>query len=242
MPEPAAISDEELTAYLDGEADDVLRVRIEDALASDADLARQLGALRFDREALTREADRLLAEAPPFPNIAANKPNAPRGLAMAASLVLGLALGAGGLSLWSPEPQLEDWRDYAAAYHVLYTPETVAPLNTTDAERDAQLNRVSAAVGRSLSGTGDHGMRLRRAQVLGFEDNPIAHLAYSATNGTPVAYCVTKASGTAQDPAYRVRQGIATVEWSDGAHQFILIGQLSEAEMIQLASAFAQNT
>ncbi len=238
MSELTAITDEELTAYLDGEVDEALRTRIDEALATDADLGRQLEALRFDKDALLREADRLLAEAPAFPKVAANQSQAPRGLALAASLVLGLALGAGGLSLWSPEPQLDDWRDFAAAYHALYTPETVAPLNASEADRAEQLGRVSSALGLTLDDASNHGLTFRRAQVLGFEDHPIAHLAYSTADGIPVAYCITRAAGPVRAPEFRIRQGIAAMEWSDGAHQFILIGKLPEAEMTAMASAF----
>lgn len=239
MPEPTAISDEDLTAYLDGEADDAFRTRIEAALA-EGDLSERLDALRFDKPSLERDAERLLAEAPAFPEHAANETRAPQGLALAASLVLGLTLGASSLALWTPEPRLEDWRDYAAAYHALYVPETVASLSATPADKAEQLATVSAAVNRDLAGVkDDQGLEFRRAQVLGYEANPIAHLAFSTADGTPVAFCVTEVRGDASEPVFRQRQGIATVEWSDGQHQFILIAHLAERDLRAMAGRLA---
>ena len=59
---PLPFADERLSALLDGELDDMERKAVEDAVARDADLRRELDELRRTREFLRRHGP---AEAPP---------------------------------------------------------------------------------------------------------------------------------------------------------------------------------
>ena len=68
-------SDEDLTAFLDGEADDALTAAIADQLERDSDLADRLAALDIPMVPLAEAYNALLAEAPPMPDLPATVPN-----------------------------------------------------------------------------------------------------------------------------------------------------------------------
>ncbi|MEL6374934.1 MAG: hypothetical protein AAFR04_13320 [Pseudomonadota bacterium] len=67
MSSALTFSDEQLTAYLDGEADAALCTQIESALERDAALAARLQALEVDAAAIRATFDALLLSAPPAP-------------------------------------------------------------------------------------------------------------------------------------------------------------------------------
>ncbi|MEM9031827.1 MAG: hypothetical protein AAGB18_04200 [Pseudomonadota bacterium] len=235
------IRDEDLTAYLDGEADRDMSARVERALASDPALAARLAALNIDRAALARDAEHLLSAAPHSPSLAANSARQIRVLALAATILLGAVLGAGTLLLVGPMTGLQEWRDFAAAYHRLYVAETLAPLPVAPEARSVELERVGTAVGRQLKPAAGHPvLTLRRAQILGHDTRAIAHLAYSSKDGVPIALCVVAITGTAHSLVMGDRAGISTAEWADGTHQFILIGAVPETDLRAAARYFIE--
>ena len=66
-------------------------------------------------------------------------------------------------------------------------------------------------------------MPILRAQILGYDDAPIIQLAY-LRGDTPYAFCITLADGPARTMTQTRREGLATSSWSDGTHDFLLIG------------------
>lgn len=115
---PTDFADERLSALLDGELDDVERKAVEDAVARDADLRRELEALRRTRDFLRKRGP---VEAPPdfLAGVLAKVENEPmpanspmasffrrpfglpiEGVAIAAAALLVVAGGVGGLGLF----------------------------------------------------------------------------------------------------------------------------------------------
>ena len=66
MDMPRRLTDEEITAYLDGKAERGVVEAVEAGLVSDDDLVQRVSALDVDRAAIKQAFDRLLPAAPPL--------------------------------------------------------------------------------------------------------------------------------------------------------------------------------
>ena len=221
----SGITDEELTAFLDGEADPALAARIEAARQAGGDVAARLERLSFDRGALAGAFDDVLAHAPAPDLPEAEAAPWGRFAAMAAALVL--ALGVGWFAGQRPaEEGLSSWEAYAAAYHRLYVNETLAAATFTKDDLAGQLQRVSTSLGVDLapeefSVFGD--ATLKRAQVLGMDGTPIGHLAFSGADGTPYALCIAMDGARDGEAAGRMF-GLSTHQVSRDGVTYLLIG------------------
>lgn len=209
--------DARLVAYLDGVLPEAGRRTLERDLETDADLKARLDAMQVDLARVRAELDAVLDEAPQAG--LTEKP----GLGIvgyAAAACFALALLFGGWSLGRQGPS-EDWRDFAAAYHLLYRTETLA------GERvgDGGIGVVSSALGRDLSPlTEVQGLDFRRAQVLGWQDQPLVQLAYLDAQGRPFAICVIEASESSPLMETAERHGLPTASFHTGVFQVMVIG------------------
>lgn len=225
----AQISDELLTGYLDGELDAAQMTRITQALAQDGALAARLEALDVLDDRFHADMGTLLSQAPAMP---ATRSGGWAPLPLAAALAGGLLIGAGLMTALRPtETAPRGWQDYAAAYHLLYRTET---LSTVDAPSD--LAGLSTVIGRDLAPAPEiAGLSFVRAQLLGYGDAPLIQMAYLSEDGVPYALCIMAAQGPAQAPMARQIEGLPTAYWSDGTHEYLLIGGEGAESVIDLA-------
>ena len=170
-------SDEQLTAYLDGETDHIPAEEIKTALMSDAALRARLEALSVNTKEIAVALDGLLAHAPAAPSLPedtdarAAGARGPAFRAIAASAVVCLALG-GALGFFLSPKQSQTWRDYVATYQALYINVTLAHIDQPDASLADELKRVSRAIGKDIDLTSVAGrgqLDYKRAQILGFK-------------------------------------------------------------------------
>ncbi len=228
-------SDEELTAYLDGELPDNKTQEITAALAADADLAARLAALDIDIACLKSAFHSL-----PVPEI--NLPTTkPRWIlpALAASVVLALGIGI-GVSLLAPKT---GWEVEVAHYQALYVTDTLIGIKP-DAERLAQqIATVNQLLGLEMNTedlNGFDGMTLRRAQVLGFEGQVLIQIAYTMDDGTPVAFCILKRQNSVDRPVSSTELiGQAVATWQTTDHGFLTIGGTDQKLMADFARHLA---
>lgn len=242
MTDAADITDEHLTAYLDGEADADLRTRIELALDRDEALKARLGALTLDIAALQTQMRASYPPPPPMP--ALPKQTAPRRSAVtfATGLAAGLAVSALLFAGYATRPQPpEGWASFVASYQMLYTAETLSITNPSDAEAAAQLRHASELVGLDLDALPQvAGLTFKKAQVLGFRGKPLVQIAYQRADGTPVALCIILSEP--QSPLALTggeARGLQTVRWNSARHGFLLIGDVEADPLRQAAEAFA---
>ena len=225
----AAFTDEELTAYLDGEADAALRDRVELALTSDAVLAQRLQALDLPavvlRDAFSTEA----LGAPELPAGLIPAPHEPR---TPLRLVAGLALafGLGVLSAYmlqsGPQPaKAPGWKAVVASYQSLYITDTVANAAQSPEATAEVLAGFGSGHGVDLSPAQSvDGLEFKRAQMLGFKGKPLLQMAYLAPGGVPVAFCITRSSGDDKPMQSEVLAGMAAASWVIDGVGYLVIG------------------
>lgn len=235
-------SDEQLIAYLDGEADHAPMDEIDLALSSDKALALRLHALRMDKERLTAGFQAALdpAKKPPLALLAANQ-NRWIKHAVAASLI-GLVVGFGAGRIGTA-PAQDGWKDYVAAYHYLYTASTIDTVENTPAVQQAELDRVGSAIGKQFSAASLRDLPnvdYKRAQILGFNDQPLLQLTFLTDDGEPLALCILKARGAATQPMQVTElEGMSAASWQADGYDYLLIGGKDNALLERIATDFA---
>ena len=234
-------TDEELTAFLDGEAEADLVARIETGM-SDA-LEARLSNLEQGRAQALAGFEAVLQAAPEAPAFRSPPRAAPAvwraaGLGLAAGIVLAIGVGQ---AVFLRDGGVEPWHREVAAYHALYVTETLATGPQDPDVQAAKLTALSDLVGGDLSAAAvSEDMEFRRAQQLGFEGAPLIQIAYLAAGQVPVALCVLRAEGRAQDIRLDTIQGMSAASWSDGELRFLLIGGTDQAATERRAKDFAQ--
>ncbi len=249
MSEPRSFSDEELTAYLDGESDSAASAEIEQALSQDAQLRARLDALSFDKTQLKDGMDALLGSAPKAPDwdegaYAATLTNGGSGwrrTAAAAVVALAVGLGGGYLLGGKSEP---GWRDYVASYHALYANSTLTHIDQPERLAEEELERVSSAIGKPIALSvvkQPEQLDYKRAQVLSFEDRPLIQLAFLSKVGTPIALCIVQSSEVGDSPVRLTElEGMSAAVWSKDGYEFILIGGRDDDLIAQAAALYAE--
>ncbi|MEO1346280.1 MAG: hypothetical protein AAFV74_19295 [Pseudomonadota bacterium] len=234
-------ADEDLIAFLDDEAGTQKADAIREALAKDNELRNRLDALRVDLSDLsTAFAQFQPGQVRPEYHI----PTVKRAVAFkplyAACLALAVVTGFGGGTFW--QSQDPGWTDYVAAYHALYSPNTLANVSLTEDEQTTQLAMVGDAIGKDWS-LGElpvvPGVSYRRAQLLSFEGRPLVQLSFTTAAGAPLALCII-ASPEAGNVAPRPTQaeGMQAVYWSAKGYEYFLVGGTDEDLIARLSAVY----
>jgi anti-sigma factor RsiW len=248
MKDAHEFTDEDLTAFLDGEADGALSKAIEMALESDPTLETRFEALQVPMTELRSGFDRMLEHATEMPQLSApvaSHAATPRwiGWAAAAAVVMAFGLGAfGGYSIDKPAKPLT-WMQAAASYQALYVPTTLAIASPDVGEAQAQLASVSQAVGRDLTKVHSiDGLDFKRAQVLGYNGKPLVQIAYVNDKGEPMALCVIKLAAPAeQKVTTQTMSGLAAASWKADGYAYLLIGGNDQNAVGEWAEAALAN-
>lgn len=225
------VTDEELTAYLDGEGDDARNREIERLLETDEDLQAQIAELMVDKVAIKDAFNLLEPNTLDLPvETTAPKPSFLSKLAplqWAAGILLGIAVGW-GVTQVTQITESTNWQMAVAEYQVLYTTATLEPIEPTPAELENQLVRVADALNKDfdldvLSSV--DALEYKRAQVLEFEGKPLIQFAFLDGTGVPYALCVIKAFGSSVSKAvFQEMEGMQAGTWSKDGFDYILIG------------------
>lgn len=254
---PNMPSDEELTAFIDGELPAADAARLAKLIEDDAMVAERVTFLASASLSLS-EAYAPLLEAAPSDRLQAGLDALPsstsRGkngvktplltrrvfAAMAASILAGVLIDRALLTFDQSEShESVDWRSAVADYMALYTAQTLAgPAPDVDAQT-AQLAHFREDLGLSLSPRtiALPGAEFRQAQLLRYNDHPLAQLLYLDPQTGPVALCIVASKSGASAPEAESRKGMNVVYWSDGAHAYMLIGHGSADRMTEMAEA-----
>ncbi|WP_240535359.1 anti-sigma factor family protein [Rhizobium freirei] len=248
-------TDEQLTAFIDGELDAADREWIERLIAGDARVAERFDFLARGTLPFREAFDPMLAEAPAakleamLAAIAAmEKPEARaagigrRGFlaAVAASFVAAIAIDRAviglGHGLSKPDEDGE-WRAAVAEYLSLYTADTLSGPSGDHAQQVAQLGEVGTKLGLALApeAIAMPGVEFKRAQILNYDSRPLAQIAYLDPESGPLALCIVQSARGATAPDMESRRGMNIVYWSSATHAFMLIGHAPIDRIQQLA-------
>ncbi|MEM7440980.1 MAG: hypothetical protein AAF393_15380 [Pseudomonadota bacterium] len=220
-------TDEEITAWMDGAADEKLAADLE-AAAQDPDVAAQIEALMVPMDALRAGFDAVLTTAPAFAVPAQQTQPARRSLAwpmgLVAASIASFAIGLG--VMWTqtrPEPM--KWTQRAAIYHALYSPATLAGPYKSESEAQERLAELSAALGTDITAFANvEGLKYRRAQPLHLNGQIIVQIAYQNAAGVPFAICLTAAPAMSDAPVTQELEGMAATLGREGSMGFLVVG------------------
>lgn len=220
-----------LLAYHAGTCPQDVALAIEAQLATDDTLAERLMAL--DPAAEMVAAAFAATQPPRAPTLQAPAPYW-RPAALAASAALA------AVAVWNVMPsQVSDWHQQVAEYQVLYTPQTIAMIEPSYSELADQfiVLRTALAIGFDADAMSNiEGLDLLRAQLLGFEGAPLGQIVFADAQGRPIALCLMQGAG---EPTQEVAElaGLNTVSWGTSTHQFILVGNVPDADLQTWAAA-----
>ncbi|ARM87113.1 anti-sigma factor protein [Rhizobium sp. CIAT894] len=250
-------SDEELTAFIDGELTAEEAARIEAMVNEDQAVAERLeflarANLPFEQafapllsQAPREKLERMLAAIPAHESAKSAAAPASAGRrrflgALAASLVAGIAIDRAVIGMgprFSAKDENSEWRAVVADYISLYTPETLAgPVPAGDVQA-AQLGAFDEKLGLSLSpqAVALPGIDFKRALLLQYDGKPLAQIAYLDPETGPMALCIVRSDAGPKAPDVESRKGMNVVYWSNGTHAFMLIGHAPADRMTAIA-------
>lgn len=233
MMDDVKFTDEQLTAYLDGEAEVELCALIDAALETDAHLGERLAGLDIPIAAIAQAYELLLDQAPAMPTLPVQSlvPNR-TGFGIWGSIgVFGTGIAAGlamavftGFGVQAPtEP---GWKAVVASYQSLYSFDTLAGKSIDATEAQLQLAHVSQVLGADLTQLPQvNGLTFKRAQILGFKGKPLIQLAFARADGTPVALCIINVNDKDNNPINSEEMfGMASASWNIDGIAYLLIG------------------
>src|SRR5512134_1188344 len=236
---------ERLHAYVDNALRAEEQRAVEAAIVSDPELAERVRAYKAQNEALHQLYDPVLAEAHGLG--IRQRPLIGRWLALAATLMLGLAVGfvvRGWIAL--PAAQQTIARQAALA-HVAYVPEVRHPVEVAAAEEQhlvAWLSKRLAAPLRAPTLTAS-GYQLLGGRLLPAANRddpaPVALLMYENGQGKRLSLLV-KREARNEATSFRYAQDGSTnvFYWIDGPFGYALAGDVSKDELQTLARAVYQ--
>ncbi|TBB52601.1 anti-sigma factor [Rhizobium ruizarguesonis] len=249
-------SDEDLTAFIDGELTAEEAVRIQTMVEKDTSTAERLeflarASLPFKQafapllsEAPREKLETMLAAIPAQPSArpASTPAFASRRRflgALAASLVAGIAIDRAVIGIgrsFSAKDENSEWRAVVADYISLYTPETLAGPVPAREDQAAQLGPLDEKLGLSLSpeAVSLPGIDFKRALLLQYDGKALAQIAYLDPETGPMALCIVKSDAGPKAPDLESRKGLNVIYWSNETHAFMLIGRIPVDRMKEL--------
>ncbi|MDR9807670.1 anti-sigma factor family protein [Rhizobium hidalgonense] len=250
-------SDEDLTAFIDGELTAEEAARIKTLASENEGVAERLEFLSRASLSFEQAFAPLLAQAPrekletmlaaiPAPESA--KSGSPPAFAtrrrflgaLAAALVAGIAIDRAVTGIgrgFSAKDENSEWRAVVADYISLYTRETLAGRVPAADVQAAQLGAVDEKLGLSLSpeAVSLPGIDFKRALLLQYDGKPLAQIAYLDPETGPMALCIVRSDAVPKAPDLESRKGMNIVFWSNGTHAFMLIGHAAADRMKAIA-------
>ena len=233
-----------LGAYVDGALTDDERLTVEDMANNDPRIATELEALFSLNNDLRGALDGLL-EKPVPPELTNAVQPAPQATninrspmrAIAASLLIGGALGAGGMWFGKPnEPAVQvasarSWLAEVAEYHQIYARQT-RHLVEVPASEQAHIEKwLSKEIGVAFKvpDLEAAGWTFQGGRLLVAAGKPVAQLLYTDADGAVIALCALQnGSGTPADTGLRTFGNVHMATWKSETGSFAIVGNAPE--------------
>ncbi|MEM1274415.1 MAG: anti-sigma factor [Pseudomonadota bacterium] len=261
-----SVTDEMLSAYLDGELSEVDLRAVEAALEDQPELRDRLAALMAADAAAQESFAAIVAEPVPLALAAAiqnapvadlaspaghaNLPNAPRRpaqLLAAAVAALALSVGSIGGYLTGREDggarvaEARNWLDDIADYHAVYAAQVrhLVEVPADEADHIETWLTATLGVGVVIPDLAGDGLEFQGARLLVAAGRPVAQLIYTDTAGGVVALCQISTE-TPQD-SFETRQinDFDLVSFGNAAANFVVVGDAGRGDLSAIAESAA---
>lgn len=255
------LSDEHLSAYLDGELSAEETRAVDALVASDPAVAAALERLMATDVAVKAAFDEMLTDPVPFELASAIRsapepqpaaPAAPRGglpgwAAIAASVGFLAVGGLGGYTLGQNQaPEIvastPGWLTEIAAYHGVYETQ-VRHLVEVGADEQAHIETWlgnTTGVEFAVPDLSSTGLTFQGARLLVAGGAPVAQLVYTDAAGAVFALCLKTAKAPA-DKAFTAETvgGFDMVSWREGGADYVFVGPQGTAGLAEIAETAA---
>ena len=254
-----AIDDRDLLAYADGQLAPERRAEIEAAIASSADVARRVSAMRAS--ALPYAAAFEAQILPPVPPelsqriaalVSADSRRQQRGQSAWPKLATAFAAGvlccavalkvlSPGMTGGVPTAPVEPWIQAVADYQQLYSRATVSHV-TEDPQLSAHvISDLWTADGMKVvvPDLRTAGLSFKRVQRLSFREQPVVQMVYLPDQGEPVALCVMRDMRPDEKPRAQQIGELSTVAWRHGELGYVLLGKAPAHALMELGRHIA---
>ena len=262
------LNNERLVAYIDGELSASERESVAEALSRNSEVRERLAVLQHGGRPFDKAFDLLLNVAPEaklqamFADLVKEAPagvdstvvplrmkpfRAKPVWQMAIAAVLLALVFLGGLyagGYFSAPTGVSDqnlnWREAAARYVALFSIETLEYMPTDPQQREANLERAQMALGLPLTREKitAPALEFQGTQLLQLKGRPIAQIAYLYDGHIPVALCIIRAVKPTQPPETETRHGLNIVHWIKNGYGFMVIGDVPDADLAEIAKTF----
>ncbi len=237
-------SDEELTAYLDGEHEYVRAEEINRALSHDQTLRARLEQLSVSKEELQSAFDDLLDHAPPLAPESIDTPSPWKMSIGAAAAIAVICFSLGwGINHLPTTHSVSGWKNYAAVYQALYINSTLSHINNTEEHKINELKRVSLALGKDINLPDLSSFKqldYKRAQILGYEGQPLIQLAFLSSVDAPIALCIMRTKQLKEaGVSLSEIEGMSAASWEKDGYAYLLIGGNDSMLIKDTANKFA---
>lgn len=241
-------SEQDLHAWMDGEADDATARRVERYLAEHPQEAARVAAWRRDAQQLRQAmAQQLPPMAAPEPRYFRQRVRQARQRKLAIACALLLSLSAGGLTGWHLKETALATRlpmeDAVQAYR-LFGDETQTPLDVMA----GQHTELARWVGRYFS-RGDrppdlahYGFKPLGARLMATAQGPAALVIYQDPHGARVAWYIRPLSPVKLPHGQRRANNLMAQYWSDEHYNYALVTPLDADEAGDVRNAVSQLT
>ncbi|MEM9843940.1 MAG: anti-sigma factor [Pseudomonadota bacterium] len=252
------VSEEKLSAFLDGELPDAEAREVEEALQADPGLQAELERLMAANQ-MAQEAFADMLNDPVPMSLAAAVRNAPGDtpanissppqLSWFAALGVVLALGIGGIggymtgvSQSNPGLAAPGWLMDVADYHGVYAGQKRHLVEVGADEADHIRTWLTGTVGAPVP-TPDltgHGLTFRGARLLVAAGKPVAQLMYTDAEDRVVALCLIQSDSPNDGFANRTLAGFDMVSWGGDGANYVLIGDEGRGDLDEIARSAAE--
>lgn len=245
---PRPFTQEELSAYADGQLAPARAAAVEVELARDPGLAASVAEIRRTSAALTQALDPWLAEPLPPRLLAAATPPARAGrlawMRPAAALVATLVLGVAG-GWFAREALLE--RDgtpttfvrQVALTHALYAADARRPVEVWAAEEQSLVRWLTRRLGFPVHAPNlnEAGFALVGGRLVAGNAMPTALFMYENGARERLTLQVRKLAPGATETAFRyaVQDGVGVFYWVDENCGYAISGKLDRAQLLPIA-------
>ena len=252
---PSAISQDELMAFVDGVLDPERAQQIEQCAEQDANLAATIAALRAQQQALRASLDPVLNEPIPLRLLQISTPVRFSFQRIAAAMIwMTVGLTVGSLTSWHFLPRraadpiaaqrltydLPRFVHQAVVAHGVFAPEVRHPVELGSADAQALNTWLSNRLQRQMQAPdlAQLGFSLVGGRLLPGETNkPAAQFMYEDRHGQRITMYLRGMAEPTPETAFRfTEQGmVSTFYWVEGDWGYALSGELSRAQLLQIA-------